>query len=47
MTSLNQLNKIRKFLSFVLCYKPEIIDLELDNNGGAVLMRYFWVSMGY
>ncbi|MCX2784652.1 RNA 2'-phosphotransferase [Microbulbifer thermotolerans] len=35
MTSSKQLNKISKFLSFVLRHKPEAIGLELDPNGWA------------
>jgi len=35
MTSSKQLNKISKFLSFVLRHKPEAIKLKLDENGWA------------
>ncbi|PSF05918.1 RNA 2'-phosphotransferase [Marinobacter fuscus] len=35
MASSKQLNKVSKFLSFVLRHKPEAIGLELDTNGWA------------
>ncbi len=35
MTDTKQLNKVSKFLSFVLRHKPDAIDLELDANGWA------------
>ncbi len=35
--SQNQLNKVSKFLSFVLRHKPEAIDLTLDPQGWALV----------